>query len=149
MQVPWRIDADGQVTFGDFLVRSANFDNEVQAGELGDIDGDGKVGFGDFLVLSENFGETFKGTWTTKMSIAARWEAASTFGPNLSSSVHLDKRRLCNVSAEVCTSWRFLANNGEIPDGKDFGIRLALDQGQRKPEQSIKRSMKRCAKLSR
>ena len=54
------IDENGVVDFGDFLLLSANFGNEVVPGTLGDIDGDGSVAFSDFLSLSSEFGASNK-----------------------------------------------------------------------------------------
>ena len=52
-------DGDGDVDFGDFLVVSTNFGQEVDAAFAdGDFDGNGSVDFADFLALSANFGQT-------------------------------------------------------------------------------------------
>ena len=51
------LDGNGVVEFGDFLLLSANFGNDVTSHTEGDIDCNGKVEFADFLVLSANFGQ--------------------------------------------------------------------------------------------
>lgn len=51
-------NADGQVSFADFLLLSANFGKAEVTWEQGDFDGDGGVSFADFLILSKNFGRT-------------------------------------------------------------------------------------------
>lgn len=50
-------DDNGEVSFDDFLVLSANFGKAADAvWEDGDFDGNGAVDFADFLLLSDNFG---------------------------------------------------------------------------------------------
>lgn len=48
---------DGEVTFADFLIFSANF-NQSGGWQRGDFDCDNLVGFSDFLMLSANYGVT-------------------------------------------------------------------------------------------
>ena len=53
------LDGDGEVGFGDFLILSSNFGQDVQGGAAdGDLDEDGSVQFADFLALSNNFGKS-------------------------------------------------------------------------------------------
>lgn len=52
------LNADGEVSFADFLILSSNFGTDVPTHAEGDIDCDGSVAFSDFLVLSSNFGTT-------------------------------------------------------------------------------------------
>jgi len=52
------VDYSGDVTFGDFLVLSANFGKDGLSWPDGDFNGDESVQFDDFLLLSENFGKT-------------------------------------------------------------------------------------------
>lgn len=54
--LPGDADGDGSVTFGDFLVLSANFGKSNATWEDGDFDGSTTVGFSDFLILAANFG---------------------------------------------------------------------------------------------
>lgn len=50
---------DGEVSFEDFLVLSANFGKQVDAvWENGDFNADGEVSFADFLILSANYGRS-------------------------------------------------------------------------------------------
>ena len=49
---------DGEVSFADFLIVSANFGQSDRTWQAGDFNGDGLTGFDDFLILSENFGAT-------------------------------------------------------------------------------------------
>ena len=49
-------DFDGQVTFTDFLVLSANFGQVDKKWSEGDFAVNGQVEFADFLTLSNNFG---------------------------------------------------------------------------------------------
>ena len=53
--IPGDANLDGQVTFADFLILSANFGITATAWEQGDFDHDGTVGFADFLLLSSHF----------------------------------------------------------------------------------------------
>lgn len=57
---PGDADLDGEVSFADFLVLSANF-GEPGGWSEGDFDFNGTVQFEDFLLLSDNFGKTFTG----------------------------------------------------------------------------------------
>ena len=52
------INADGEVSFADFLVLNANFRATNATLQQGDIDKDGVVGLADYLLLSKNFGRT-------------------------------------------------------------------------------------------
>lgn len=49
------LNNDGTVGFDDFIILSANYQNEVTAGSDGDLDGSGIVDFQDFLLLSEQY----------------------------------------------------------------------------------------------
>ena len=53
--VPGDVDRDGEVSFADFLLLSANFGQTVFPTEDGDLDGNGLVDFADFLLLSFEF----------------------------------------------------------------------------------------------
>lgn len=53
-------DGDNAVDFGDFLILSRNFGEEVDSPSGGDTDCSGTVDFADFLVLSRNFGTSLE-----------------------------------------------------------------------------------------
>ena len=54
--LPGDADMDGQVSFSDFLILSANFGmSDADQGD-GDFTSDGTVDFEDFLILAEQFG---------------------------------------------------------------------------------------------
>lgn len=50
------LDGDGMVAFGDFLLVSNNFGQNVADHTQGDVDCSGDVGFSDFLIISNAFG---------------------------------------------------------------------------------------------
>ena len=60
--LPGDIDGNGEVAFADFLILSANFNQDVEPDTNGDLDGNGTVNFADFLILSANFGATLAPT---------------------------------------------------------------------------------------
>lgn len=51
------VNLDGEVTFADFVILSANFGSKDADRSEGDLDGDKTVGFADFLLLSRDFRE--------------------------------------------------------------------------------------------
>jgi len=55
--MPGDADMDGQVSFSDFLILSANFGMSNADQKDGDFDGNGTVDFDDFLILADNFGD--------------------------------------------------------------------------------------------
>ena len=55
--LPGDADMDGQVSFSDFLILSANFGMSDADQKDGDFTGDGTVDFDDFLFLADQFGK--------------------------------------------------------------------------------------------
>lgn len=55
-RTPGDANEDGEVSFADFLILSANFGQVSASWEDGDFNEDGNVNFADFLLLSRNFG---------------------------------------------------------------------------------------------
>lgn len=56
--LPGDIDGNGDISFADFLILSANFRSDAQAYSDGNINVHGTIDFADFLILSNNFGKT-------------------------------------------------------------------------------------------
>ena len=56
--IPGDLDGNGDVSFGDFLILSANFGKRPATYAEGNIDLENGVAFADFLDLSSNFGST-------------------------------------------------------------------------------------------
>ena len=59
--LPGDLDGNGDVSFADFLVLSANFGTDLRSYADGNIDLNDGIEFADFLVLSNNFGMTAQG----------------------------------------------------------------------------------------